>query len=630
MQEGHYNLGHLTFWALPTILTGGWLISLFWMLGLESRLIPSVIVGAMVILTIYSVRLIKWSYSDLRWLIAPICVVILADQLPWWQMKHVGLTDGMYHMIQANHYIGEIDNFPYHQGQDFLFRPPIVPAVLSIELLFSNSINYIPLILLSLTCWQLQHLSERWNNKFLSSLIIPAIILVPVFRYWGQLPYADIPVAGLWIFLIHIAIQNPKSKRSIWLLGCFAGLVFLTKYVFIYAISLSCWLFLKDKSRTRAVIFLQGWFTIASPFLLFYFITQGDPLAALSPQTNFAIDSAISVVGEHDVSIWWEHLISQISIFGVIGFFIGIYRLYFEYHDEMKEIMVLLLPLIILHIFILDFGTERYHTPWIALMLCICIAGLPISNTKLNLKNQFELRNNLVCAFMILLVITSNISTIDEEIETSERDIPLRLELFDFHMENTNGLSEDSILLTGHDMPVILTLDIEAYRFIKHENVIGQSISEYDATHIITSNWSPRYQWEKYPIELLGNPYIEPLSVNIFENKLGILWEVNNSVGISPLLQTNASEQNVFGDLLVLYQDQTVSITSNSTLISWIEVEDQTPINDVLMILTTDTSLLIDGCFITDNKYSSCEMNEGETLSTDADSMIFAWFGETT
>ena len=95
-------------------------------------------------------------------------------------------------------------------------------------------------------------------------------------------------------------------------------------------------------------------------------------------------------------------------------------------------------------------------------------------------------RNNLVCAFMILLVITSNISTIDEEIETSERDIPGRLELFDFHMENTNGLSEDSILLTGHDMPVILTLDIEAYRFIKHENVIGQSISEYDATHIIT------------------------------------------------------------------------------------------------------------------------------------------------
>ena len=56
--------------------------------------------------------------------------------------------------------------------------------------------------------------------------------------------------------------------------------------------------------------------------------------------------------------------------------FIGILCCCFEYHDEMKEIMVLLLPLIILHIFILDFGTERYHTPWIALMLCICIAGL--------------------------------------------------------------------------------------------------------------------------------------------------------------------------------------------------------------------------------------------------------------
>ena len=118
--------------------------------------------------------------------------------------------------------------------------------------------------------------------------------------------------------------------------------------------------------------------------------------------------------------------------------------------------------------------------------------------------------------------------------------------------------------------------------------------------------------------------------MNIFENKLGILWEVDNSVGVSPLLQTNASEDNVFGDLLLLYQDQTVSITSNSTRVSWIEVEDNTPINDVLMILTTDTSLLIDGCFIADNKYSSCEMNEGETLSTDTNSMIFAWFGEAT
>ena len=398
--------------------------------------------------------------------------------------------------------------------------------------------------------------------------------------------------------------------------------------MFIYTIGLSCWLFIKDKSRTRAVIFLQGWFTIASPFLLFYFITQGNPLAALSPQTNFAIDSAISVVGEHDGSIWWEHLISQVTMFGVIGFFIGAYRLYFEYHDEMKEIIVLLLPLIILHIFILDFGTERYHTPWIALMLCICIAGLPMSDIKLKLKYRFKLYNNLVCAFMILLIATSNLSTIDKEIEASEKQIPLKLELFDFHIENAKGLSRDSIVVTGRDIPVILTLDIEAYRFIKHENVIGQSINEYDATHVITSNWSPRYQWEKYPIELLGNPYIEPLSVNIFENKLGILWEVNNSVGVSPLLQTNASEENVFGDLLVLYQDQTVSITSNSTRVSWIKVDDNTPVNDVLMILTTDTSLLIDGCFIVDNKYSSCRMNEGETLSTDSNTMIFAWFGE--
>ena len=628
MTEGPYNIGLLTFWSLPVVLFLGWIINLFWMIGIDIKLILIIIIGATILLTLCFLRKVKWSYSDLRWMIAPILVLILADQLPWWEMKHVGLTDGMYHLIQANHYIGEINNIPTQQGQDFLFRPPIIPSVLSIELMFSNSVIYTPLFLLCLTCWQLQHLSERWNNEFLSSLIVPAIILVPVFRYWGQLPYADVPVAGLWIFLIHMTIMDHKTRWSIWLLGGVAGLVFLTKYVFIYALGLSCWIYLKDKSGKRTANFLQGWFLITGPFFIFFFITQGDPFAALTPQTSYAVDSAISVVGEHDSYMWWEHLISQISIFGVIALFVGFYRLYFEFKTEMIEIMILLIPLLILHIYILDFGTERYHTPWIALFLCICIAGLPIPKFKSKLKKQHGFRNNIICAFFILLIITSNLSTIDEEIEDSEKYIPLRLDLYNFHIQNADGLSVDSIVLTGHDIPIILNLDIEAYRFINHEYTIFNSINEYDATHLITSNWNPRYQWEKDAINLLGNPYIEPVSVNIFHKKLGILWEVNYSVGTSPLLTTNASEDNVFGDLLVLYQDQSVSITSNSTLISWIEVDENTPVQDVLMVMTSDAPLSIDGCYIVDSRFSSCRMVENETLSAGPNSMIFAWFSE--
>ena len=220
----------------------------------------------------------------------------------------------------------------------------------------------------------------------------------------------------------------------------------------------------------------------------------------------------------------------------------------------------------------------------------------------------------------------SNFSTISEEIENSDRYISPRLDLYEFHIQNANELDEDSILLTGHDIPIILALDIEAYRFINSENIIRDSIDEFDATHIITSDWNPRYQWEKEPIVLLGNRYIEPLSVNIDNNKLGILWEKNYSASVSPMLQTNASPENVIGDLLVLYPNQSVSISKNNTLLSWIEVEYETSTNDVFSTLTGDTSNMIDGCYIAGKKSSSCEMDIGEILSTDSNSMIFAWF----
>ena len=626
MRGRGYKFGHLTLFILPAIMMAGWIINLSWIIGFDSTLIPCIIFGSIVLVVLYSLIIIEWSLSDLRWAIAPICVVILADQLPWWQMKHVGLTDGMYHLIQANHYIGQIDNIPHHQGQDFLFRPPIVPGIFSIELLFFDTVSYTPLILLSFTCWQLQHLCERWSNKSLSSLIVIVIILVPVFRYWGQLPYADVPVAGLWIFLIHIAIQDSKSNLSVRLFGGVAGLVFLTKYVFIYAVGISCWLYVKDSSGKRAKVFLQGWFSITLPFFAFFCLTQGNPFSALTPQTNFAIDSAFSVVGEHDFFMWWEHLISQISIFGILGLFIGSYRLYTEFREEMKVIIVLLFPLLVIHIFILDFGTERYHTPWIALFLCICVAGLPIPEHIPKFREQILFRNNIISAMIVLLIATSNFSTISEEIENSERYISPRLDLYEFHIQNANELDEDSILLTGHDIPIILALDIEAYRFINSENTIRDSINEFDATHIITSDWNPRYQWEKEPIVLLGNRYIEPLSVNIDNNKLGILWEINYSASVSPMLQTNASSENVIGDLLVLYPNQSVSISKNNTLLSWIEVGYETSTNDVFSTLTGDTSNMIDGCYIAGKKSSSCEMHIDEILSTDSNSMIFAWF----
>ena len=77
---------NLTFVALPALLAGGWFIHLTWMIGMEGFWAPALaIVTLLGCLGLY-IRNGSWQRRDLRWLLAPVLVTILAIYLPWWDL----------------------------------------------------------------------------------------------------------------------------------------------------------------------------------------------------------------------------------------------------------------------------------------------------------------------------------------------------------------------------------------------------------------------------------------------------------------------------------------------------------------------------------------------------------------
>jgi len=229
----------LTLFALPSALVSGWIIHLLWMIGLGGEWTTWLVIFLLLSGLAFCIKGANWSRNDLRWLIAPACLTLLIIILPWWNL--MPRWDAAYHLIEANAFIGNILWSPFHHGQDFLFRPPLIPALFSMEIVLSGNSNqavFMPLLLMIMSTWQVQHLTERWSSQKLSMLVVPAFLLLPAVRYWGQLPYLDVAVAGTWILIVNIFIRVEKSdsRRLVAILGAIAAMALLVKYVHVYLI----------------------------------------------------------------------------------------------------------------------------------------------------------------------------------------------------------------------------------------------------------------------------------------------------------------------------------------------------------------------------------------------------------
>ena len=137
----------------------------------------------------------------------------------------------------------------------------------------------------------------------------------------------------MYILIIHLLIrsdENSESKTDAIILGLCSGLIFLTKYVYVYLIGLCIWLAIKDKNLLRSKMFLSGWILISIPFLIYHLVKYGDPLEALTPQTSFAVNGLTQTLGEYSFEQWWIDYNLEITGVGIVATLAGIIVLFSE------------------------------------------------------------------------------------------------------------------------------------------------------------------------------------------------------------------------------------------------------------------------------------------------------------
>ena len=610
----------LTLFALPGAIICGWVIHLFWIIGFEGGWTTWLVLFLVLTSIAISVKGANWSKDDLRWLMAPVCLIILVIILPWWNL--MPRWDAAYHLIEANAFIGNVLWSPFHHGQDFLFRPPLIPALFSMEIVLSGNstqVVFMPLLLMIMSTWQIQHLSERWSSKKYSLLAVPAFLLLPAVRYWGQLPYLDVAVAGTWILILNIFIRVEKedSRRLVAILGAVAAMAMLVKYVHVYLIGLVGWFIIKDRDLRRALPFIGGWLLISGPFLLHNFFVNGNPLAALTPQTSFALKSVADTLGNHNSLTWSYHLLSQLAFIGIIAMLVGLFRLRSKDVESFNAIVILLTPLVIIHAFILDWGESRYHLPWLGLAIALMLVS-PSADKLANFTGKrlnFHLSISLV---ILILMSTWNLGVVVSEISEANEEIKDLDERYRFTWGIWEGEDIDS-QIAGNAMNIGLHSGIETSLFLRSDNPVIDTLAYVDASHIITQNALPRFDWEEDFETQLGHELIEPVKTKVQGNWTAVLWRVDNTSYANPADSLDYTGGRIVGDMLVLEYGDSADVIVDGLEFTWLEVENY---QQALQALTGTPEAMKDGCIAQSN---DCSLAIDSNFTPSEDMLILIW-----
>ncbi len=626
----------LIFFSLPSLTVLGWIIFLSWIVGFESIWI----VRALFLVTVYilfkKLKTVSWDRSDLRWLVAPAVVFLLAIFLPWWDYT-IAWQDASYHILQSLNFSGYSEWIP---NGLYLDRSPIVPAVLSFEFLFGSKIDeifVIPLFLFITSAWQIQHFSERYVSKTTSILCVLLFILLPTVRFWGQMAMTDVPVAGMWFFCLAIFIDSEKepiNNRLSVLLGASVGLIFLTKFTFIYMTGLIGWFLIRDRNFVRISNFAIAWFVICLPFLLYQFLKFHNPFHAISGKVHFTKESSYRNVGAYDAVSFVDDVALNLNLFILSCSVIGILLLRYKDKVESTAIFVLTVPLVVLNGLVLDWGEPRYNIPLFGL-------GLVLSMICLESKFNEPLRKKVrwfphVCSLIIFCSLISHVIEIPDEIQKAS----VLNENFDdwtqFEIQPLNELDDSDLVLAGRSSSISLYSSIPTLRFdnpVKKSSfeptgdLLTDSILSNEPTHILTTNVAPWGSFEKSFNYQLGHPMIEFQSVAIGDGIANawwssVLWEVNQTEYLQPDQVFSTHNGTLFGDLIVLAPNESFTVGDDNLSIKWVEVTSKRPDQQVLRILGGEIGLIQNGSI---HNPDLASFSSGQELMSPPDKYIYAW-----
>ena len=527
------SLGHqFTLQLMPVLMLGGAIMSL----GANFWLPPLLLISlcfALVLSWFYSMKNLLFEWKDLRFLILPILIFGIGF-LTYYHLVPA-FYDQAYHLQISNRILDRWDWEPTHQGMSYSFRPEVVSGIAAIELWLTGEVSIVyvtPTLLLVSTAWSIQHVGEHFSNSKWGFTSGAVFCLFPVTIMYGRTMLLDVAVAGMIISVFHHLhlISNADRKKHI-LIGVLAAIVGLSKYPYLYLGGWISILYLVRKKTLESKYIAYGYFAVITLFLLKNQIHTGWFLGPLQSQITGTMASASAIVTDSvtysprifftDFVEQWDLILFCIALYG--GALIA--RKQSEY---IYNYWFFILPSVILHGYVLDFGWPRYSTPWLAL-LCIGIpAAIVHSNDEFGEQFRRWKAPSILIGILIVASIGPMLQYIEEGESASEHLHEAREKWADVYRDVGSEFTEPTTIVTGIDITMGLYSQMPCFRYEDPKYSMLQAINKFEATHVFTQDVHYRYDIDINSTFLYGSP-IEPVKVFSSEEYVGRLWKVDQS-----------------------------------------------------------------------------------------------------
>lgn len=487
---------------------------------------------ALVVYWLYTMKDLRFRWKDLRFLILPI-VVLGTGYLTYYHLVPA-FYDQAYHLQISNRILDRWDWEPTHQGMSYSFRPEIISGIAAIEIWMTgetSTVFVVPTLILISAAWSLQHLGERfsdWRYGFIAGAVFCTF---PVTIYLGRTMLLDFAVAGMIVSVFHHLEMTKSSDRSkLILLGALLGIIGLTRYVYLY---LGGWViavfFLRKKYEFSKYISF-GYAFIIGLFLLKNQIHAGWIFGPLEPQvagTMMSIDSIVTSTELYTPHRFLSEFIEQWSIVLLCIAMYGTALLMKKEKQFVFNYWVLILPAILFHGYLLNFGWPRYSAPWLALLSVGIPAAICYS------KNEFgeQLHRLKIPSILIGILVLTSVSPISHELmdtrESSEELYDTRKAWSEIYDDVGSEFDKNSRVITGRDITMGLFAETPCFRYEDQNFPMLQAINKYHASHVFTQDTEFRYGIDINSTFLFGSP-IEPVKEYTSNERIGRLWQVNS------------------------------------------------------------------------------------------------------
>jgi hypothetical protein len=527
------SLGHqITMQLMPVLMLIGAVMSL----GASFWLPPFLLISltfAILVYWCYCMRGLRFEWADLRFFIVPLVVVGTG----FFTSYHLNPSfyDQAYHLQISNRILDRWTWEPTHQGMSYSFRPEIIPGIAAVELWFSGEtsrITVVPTLILIAAAWSIQHLGEHFSNKRFGFLAGVVFCVLPVTIIYGRTMLLDIAVAGMIVSVFHhLDITSNTNRYAFVLLGALAGIVGLVKYPYLYLGGWIIVMYLFQKRAEQSKYIAFGYFPVIVLFLLKNQIHTGWILGPLQSQITGTIASAGAIATDEVVYSPNIFLTDFVEQWPIVLFCIALYgsALIAKRHRLILNYWFLILPAIVLHGYVLNFGWPRYSTPWLALLSI----GIPAAIVHSNEEFGERFRRWNIPSILIGILVLTSISPIINTIEDIEmrsvvwKTFDVRENWSEIYRDVGSETNEQTRIVTGNDITMGLYSETPCYRYEDPEYPMLQAINKFDATHVFTQDSQYRYDIDINATFLFGSP-IEPIKVFSSNDYTGRLWSVDS------------------------------------------------------------------------------------------------------